>query len=300
MQKILILANKDDSEILDVVEVSEDEDVCYKKIKKLTPKQQLMINNRNLLKKSCSNFVQMFYVNSTLLFNDKNISRANISRLIYLATYIDYNDRNSNLLVKYGRHKKMRALTRNEIKVLLKLSKSTFEAFLKEMKDNRLIIEASNQFFINEKYFSKGKRRDDDNYTRVFIKTTRFIYENCSTRQHKTLSYIYQLIPYMNYELNILCKNPLEKDFDRIKKLTCKEICKLLSISTNNKTMFSFRESLKNFYINVNGKKYYLISYVKVTNSYGIKDYFVINPLCFWRGNNLTESKKVLSSLFFE
>ena len=167
------------------------------------------------------------------------------------------------------------------------------------MKINELIFEADNKFYINSNYFIKGKERGDKKYTRVFINTTRYLYENCTARQHKTLSYIYQLIPYMNYELNILCKNPLESDFSRLKKLTCEDICKLLGISTNRKSMYKFRENLKNFYIKIDGRKYYFISYVTIKNAYGIKDYFVINPACIWSGNNLEENRRTLSYLFF-
>ena len=77
------------------------------------------------------------------------------------------------------------------------------------------------------------------------------------------------------------------------------EICKLLGISTSKQSVYKFRESLKKFYIKIDGRKYYLISYVKVANGYGIKDYYVINPAVIWGGNSLEENRKTLSWLFF-
>lgn len=302
MSKTVFVANQNE-EIEEAFSLSENEEIIIKKKdKQLTNKQKKLINQKQDLKRFCNKqggFVHMFYVNSKLLFYDLDIDRANIARIIYLATYIDYNDRQANLLIKYSKNHTIQPMTREEMKKVLNLSKSIFESFLTEMKKNELIFEADNKFYINPKYFSKGKEKGDKSYTRLFISNTRYLYENCTARQHKTLSYIYQLVPYTSYELNILCRNPLEKDFTKLKKLTCKEICEILSISTNKKSMYKFRESLKKFYIKVDGRKYYFISYVTVKNAYGIKDYFVINPNCIWSGSNVEENRRTLSYLFF-
>ena len=45
-------------------------------------------------------FVTMCYVKDELLFNKLGISQQNIARLIYTSTYIDYNDREENVLIK--------------------------------------------------------------------------------------------------------------------------------------------------------------------------------------------------------
>lgn len=303
MSKEVLIVNSETEDLLDNFNLKDDEElVIQKQAKKLTPKQKRLINEKNDLKKFCNKqggFVHMFYINGKLLFHDLNIDRPNISRLIYLATYLDYNDRQANLLIKYGKNKVIHAMTREEMRKLLKLSVTVFDSFLSQMKENNIIYEVNNKFYIDPKYFSKGKRDNDKSFTRVFISTTRHIYENCTPRQHKTLSYIYQLIPFMNFELNILCRNPLESDFTRLKKLNSEEICKLLGISTSKQSVYKFRESLKKFYIKIDGRKYYLISYVKVANGYGIKDYYVINPAVIWGGNSLEENRKTLSWLFF-
>src|SRR5699024_1832486 len=157
------------------------------------PKQKALLKNKTeltLYSEELGGYIHMYYVSNELLFNKVNIERANISRLIYLATYIDYNDRQENLLIKYSQCKEIEPMTR------------------KDKKD-----------------------------TRIYINTTRMLYEGCNPKKHKSLSYVFQLIPFMNTEFNIICENPNEKDLNKIKKLNMKNICELLKLSTDKKNM---------------------------------------------------------------
>lgn len=272
-------------------------------------KRKLSYGQINYLNKSdelkCMNsdlggFVNMCYVSNKLLFNELNIDRANIARLIYLATYIDYNNRQENVLIKYTRHKTIKTMTKKDIKEVLKLSDRALDKFMKDMKDNGLIYEAFDKFYISGEHFSKGKCNFKKDYTRIYIYPTRSLYMNCTSRQHKQLSYIYQLIPFMNKELNIICKNPKESDISKIEKLTLQDICKLLGVSTEQSVMRKFRDKLLEFYIKVDGKKYFFLSYVRALNGYGLKDYFIINPNVCWSGNNMNHLKEVLNLCYFK
>ena len=63
-----------------------------KKKPELTPKQKALLKNKTeltLYSEELGGYIHMYYVSNELLFNKVNIERANISRLIYLATYID-------------------------------------------------------------------------------------------------------------------------------------------------------------------------------------------------------------------
>ena len=57
---------------------------------------QTKVNELNTI---LGGFVTMYYVKNKLLFNEVDIMPASVSRLIYLATYLDYNDRENGLLV---------------------------------------------------------------------------------------------------------------------------------------------------------------------------------------------------------
>lgn len=280
----------------------DEELIIVKKGKQLTPEQKVFLNKRNELKKYTSElggYVHMFYVKNELLFNKVDIDRANVARLIYLSTYMDYNDRQENLLVKHGIDNKVEVLGRNDIKKLLNLSERTFIDFMNNMIETNLIFKVDNKYYINNEYFTKGKSDIQGDYTRIFINTTRILFESCTSKQHKQLSYMYQLIPFMNYNLNIICRNPNENDISKLEKLSLKEICEILKISTEKKSMNIFENNLLKFNIVVSGKKQFILKRVIVKGYNSRNDYFVINPNIAWSGNNIDEMKNVVNTLFF-
>lgn len=301
MKEVIIFEN---DEIIDRKMLKDDEEIYFQgKKKELTPKQIKIINDKISLKKYCSElggFVHMLCIRNNLLFNELNIERQNISRIIYLSTFIDFNTNQENLLVRHGKNYKIQPLTRNDIKRLLRLEKDAFNQFMKDMKKNGLMYEANEKFYLSDKYFTKGKSKfDTKEYTRVFIDTTRFLYEHTTTRQHNTLSYVYQLIPYMNYELNIICSNPLEKDVLKLNKMSLKEICEMLGLKTDRKTLYKFRETLRKFYIKVDDRKYYVFAHNTIRTG-KIIDYYVVNPMVIWGGNNTDKMKEIIKICFFQ
>lgn len=305
MSKEVLIVNSETEDLLDNFNLKDDEElVIQKQAKKLTPKQKRLINEKNDLKKFCNKqggFVHMFYVNKKLLFYDLDIDRANIARIIYLATYIDYNDRKENLLILHKKNNKVEHMTKKEIQQKLGLKRDAFLAFLSDMKKHNLIFEVEEKFYLNPEYFSKGENfYKNKEYVRIMINTTRYLYEHTTIRQHKTLSYVFQLIPYANWKLNILCKNPLEVDIGRLDKLSLKDICELLGLSTNRNSMYLFRDNLRKFHIKVDGHKYYLFAYSKVYAGEKTKDYYIINPLVIWGGNNTEEIREIINYCFFK
>ena len=91
----------------------------------------------------------------------------------------------------------------------------------------------------------------------------------------------------------------MEKDPEKIIKMSLKEVCALLNISTDKGDMAKFRNKLSKLSIKVEGSKYYVIAHntVKTGNK---KDYFVINPLVAWAGNDLNILQKSIKSLYFD
>lgn len=281
--------------------MKESEDI--KIVKRISDEQNKAIKRKDDLGSYASElggFIHMLIINNELLFNNVGIDRSNISRLIYLATYIDYNDREENVLVKHGKNNTLEYLTKKDIKEIMGLSKTTFNDFIRDLKENELLFEANDKYYITTKYFSKGKSNfDKRKYTRVFIKTTRDLYKGCSTRQHSKLSYVFQLIPFLNYETNVLCSNPNEINRDDLNILTLSDICKLLGLSTDAKSMNRFEHDLYKIYITIDGVKYYMFTRVITKGEYH-NDYFVINPNIIWNGSNIDNTKETIKWMYFK
>lgn len=239
--------------------------------------------------KSLGGYVHVFYVKDKLLYNELKLSSANISRFLYLATYISYNFKDKNLLVKKEKGQLI-PMNRNDMKNLMKLGKSAFYDFMNEVIDKDLIIEKENKFYINYKYVSKGKIDSEDNYIRLYIDTTRYLYENCTSRQHKQLGYVLKLLPYVDFQTNHITINN--------KKAEIKDIMSLLGLSIDGVNATSkFKKMLLNFKLKYENKEYYLFG--SHTYEYANKQeiYFVINPLVLFGGNDVDSFEDVFMQL---
>ena len=153
-----IFTEDKDGNIEYVTVIGDKEDI--KIVKKYSQEQMNIIKQKEDLhsySQELGGFIHMMYVNNELLFSDVCVDRGNISRLIYLATYIDYNNREENVLVKHGENNKVIYMTKKDIRDIMNLSDTTFKGFIKDMKNNDLLWEVDGKFYVSNKYFSKGK-----------------------------------------------------------------------------------------------------------------------------------------------
>lgn len=274
--------------------------------KNLTAQQRYFLNKSNEFKRHCDSlggYIHMIYAKNEILFNKSEIDKANISRIIYLATYMDYNDRKEGLLCVRSQHSKLEPIDKKTMQSILKLTDSTFKRFLKDMKDNELIYEVDKKFYVNPIYFNRGdidkdvKKSVDKSYCRLFIKPIRDLYEGCKTSKHKVLASIYQLIPYIHLRTNALCLNPSEITKEP-QKMDSKTLCKLLGMSIDRSQMNKFIKDLYSFTVDIENKTYKLFSYVKIISDN--RDFYVVNPYVIYMGNDVDYVKKVAKDYFFK
>ena len=292
----VVAINVDTGEELANVFIKKGETIEMQTRKNLSNEQKDYLQKKDFMgemAETLGGYVHVFYVKDELLYNKLNLNPADVSRFLYLATYISYNYKDKNLLVKKEKGL-LKPMCRDDIKQIMKLSDRALYNFLKEMKSKELIIEKNNKFYVNEKYISKGKIKDnEDSYIRLYIDTTRYLYEHCTSTKHRQLGYVLQLLPYVDFDTNhILINN---------EKAEIRDIMKLLGLSTNNKQSINkFKKALLNFTINYQGNDYYLFG--AHTYEYGkeFRTYFVINPLVLFAGNNIELIQDVCNQLMIE
>lgn len=291
--KRVVAVDTDTGEIIGNTFLKNGEEVVLSTKKVLSDNQKDYLQKKTdigQLSKNLGGYVHVFYVKDELLYNELNLKPADVSRFLYLATYISYNYKDKNLLVKKEKGC-LKPMLQKDMKSIMKLSERGFYNFLKEIRNKGLIIEKDNKFYINNKYVSKGKIEDDkDNYVRLYIDTTRYLYENCTSRQHKQLGYVLKLLPYADFETNHILIND--------EKAEIRDIMKLLGLSVEGvNAVNKFKKMLLNFKINYQNKEYYLFG--AHTFEYGkeYRTYFVINPLVLFGGNNLGYFNDVFAQL---
>ena len=262
----------------------------------LTPGQKSFFNRNSELhqhSKKLGGYVHMSYKENTTLFSDTTLDKTNISRLIYLSTFLDFNDREENLLVKVIQNNKRVPMNREDIQKVLLLKDTTFKSFLRDMRTNNMLYEVNGKFYLNTDYFNRGNSKYNT-YTRVFINTIRDLYSGVSARQHKLLGQAFQLIPFLHYDSNVLCKNPKEIDYTKREKLTLEDIATILGTSTDRSNLSKLKKSLESLTVNVNGDNLPLFKYVPKPY-----DYFVINSYVIWSGTDVSKMKENIQFYFF-
>lgn len=299
MQEIYIKNENGEFELYDTLKSNEEF------VKRTIPslKQQAIKNQTDQLcqlEKSLGGYVNVFYVKNSVLYNELNIEPSNISRFLYLCTFIGYNTtEHKNVIVKRVKNNKTAPMTKKEIMEKMKLSKSGFNKFYKEIKDKELIYETNEGIFISDKYVTKGNiGNQDSNFIRLFIDTTRYLYENCTIKQHKTLSYVLQLIPFLDLQTNIILING--------KKAEMKDIMTLLGLSTKNRSDVSrFKDRLLKFHVKIDDKKYHLfatitIDYIDENDKFQKNTYVAINPRVVWGGSSIECNNDIFNKLLLE
>ena len=205
-----------------------------------------------------------------------NISAESAARLIYLCTYLNYN--NEFMLTKRTNMKK------SDLESVLGLSTRTIYNFWNEVKDTYISDDNDNGLKLCCSEIVRGRIANNNNqYQKIYMEGVRSIYTVCPINKHKYLGYIFQLLPYINVEYNIICSNPTETDIDAIDALNATEICTLLGYSEENASrLMGIYRKLTFIY---RGREEYFLSLIYNQSGYKSLKAFV-NPHVLYSGSD--------------
>lgn len=229
------------------------------------------------------NFVWSIHETSHCLF--PNISPAHLTRLMYLANWMDYDgvitDSNGAVLKPC------------DITGLLNLSASQFYDFTDEVKRCEILFKDSGRCKLDQKYFRRGSIRDSfrnqifdegKRITRIYSAALKSFYLNSRPQDIVRLGYLLRAMPYANLEYNILCKNPLENRLRRIEPLSIGDFCDIVGYSRKNARRLS--EDLFRLTFPLNGRQQHIAAQVD-GDGWGVNKKFIfVNPLVYYGGGN--------------
>lgn len=247
-------------------------------------KQQIQQGADNVLKKKKlnrsteENFLFMFYELNVDLLKYYKLNGSNITRLIYLATYLSY----TNILML----NEQTPMTKKDMQDKLKLSKNAFYDFYNQVIDCKILIEEDGSYSFNRKYFIKGNLTEmekESYYARAYINTIRYLYENTKPKSHKSLSVLFRAIPYLSVEYNIICQNPTETALNLIRPMSLKELGEKLGYSE-----IRTKELKREFKNIITTDGYYILHFV-TNGSDNRKDSMFINPDVVYGGHHFKE-----------
>ena len=164
------------------------------------------------------NFVWLLFKYGETLFPD--LSAANLTRLIYASTFCGADGS---------------IMSKNTLREQMGLNRARWSEFWNEVTENNILYEKDDVVFVNPDMVQNGVIKTDDNYTRLFCEYIQQLYEECgSANDHKQLSYIFKIIPFINRRTNIACKNPTEQNESNIQPLLLGDLCELVGYSRKN------------------------------------------------------------------
>lgn len=214
---------------LNVTVTTERDKQNYKKF--LEAKQKFEFQGAEIQKqyKQYGSFVWFLYNAGQVL--DLGIQPDELTKLIYISTYMGYNNR---LMVSEDE-----SMTKKQMREILRVSEDTFHKFYTSLTNTGILSEDIDKcLYLNTSIFKRGAIKDvkdiDCNRTRLYIKSIRSLYTQAKISEHKMLSYLFQAIPFVNVNYNILCFNPLENDLQKVKPMIMKDFCVVIGYSQDN------------------------------------------------------------------
>lgn len=184
----------------------------------------------NSSKKSSGEFTEMFGNWYKFTYEEvlKNAKPQDAFRLLYLATFVNYN--NGEIFLSDN----TKSTVKNKVDIvdMLGISKKpAYETIANLQKLGYLIIK-SDTVYLNTKVIAKGKGKSKKPYTRIFNDVIRELYVFTDAKAHSTMGQYLKLIPLINVYNNVLCKkkfaDPLEQD---INPLSIREISDATGVS---------------------------------------------------------------------
>ena len=269
-----------DNLAMDFINLQEQKEAKEEALSEISKSKDILIRkaNQTEFQKELLDKFGAFYFN---YYKRLNITRQYLFRFIYLCTYMNYNN-----LLSDGR----KLYKSKDLKMLLKLSNTEYKRTEKYLLENKLIIYTdSDNIEINNKFCVKGKINKNKNVEviRVFDDAIRELYENSLPREHKKIALLLEILPYINYKYNVVCKNPKETNIELIEPLKMTDICKILDYDVTNAS--KLKKSL--FSLTV-GNEYVVGMFEK-----GCGKAIYVNPRVYYKGGD-NEGINFLSDMF--
>ena len=225
--------------------------------KKYADRKQLMENIRDVDKT-----LQFIFVQGDML---AELLPETAARLVFIATYL----RHGNSVPMLTQRK---AVTRNDVPDLLGVSARTVCNMVTDAK-GIMTFDSSGRVCLDERVLCRGTLpRQHALYHRIKINPIRNIWQTLTSNQHRYLGYVFQMLPYLNIQHNVLCWNPGETDYDLIDFMSFHEFVDLVGYNASNASRL--KSACSNIQFGIEEERAALCAFVNVGRSTRV----IVNP----------------------
>jgi hypothetical protein len=207
-----------------------------------------------------------------------SLTQSDLARLMFIGTYVSYNE--GDFEHGYLKHGNGVKITKKSLGELLKMSRNKFNEFYKKLINEEILAETDEGLAMNPFIFYRGENVKtvvgDLQYTRLFRQTVRDLYEAYNGRSIKKLGVIYSVLPYVNFNFNVLAENPSEVKAEEVKPLTIEELAEKLGYESEKKLTQTLRS--------IKYKEQPVFGFFEVSDDRRKKK-IVVNPYVIYAGN---------------
>ncbi len=215
--------NRDTGEITDAVEtVLPVGTISYTPEQQERYKERKALENRAYLQRANNTELGHFYfANKGEPFNA--VSPENVTRLIYLNTYANYD----GVLMLTERT----PMKKSDLPKVLGLSVATVSRFLKDVAPDYIMENGDGLILPNRDIFMRGtldRKANRSMYQKIYIEAVQRLYKAVPIKNHRQLGYLFKLLPHINIEYNLICRNPDETELEKVELISLAEFCNMV------------------------------------------------------------------------
>ena len=206
-------------------------------------------------------------------------------RFVILCCYMDYDNS-----IRYGNAKdEYNYATEKDLEEIWRLSKRETISTKKALIQYDLLRVEGGHLYINQKYCRKGQKvkKIPKTYLKGSVKMFKDglleLNEKVDAKEHKKIALLVEILPYVNYNHNIVCSNPNEGNVEKIEPINLTKLANMMGYSTTQKLKKGLMD------IKVNGKS--LIMIANINN----KNMIVVNPSLYYKGNNMEALRGIIN-----
>lgn len=188
--------------------------------------------------------------------------------------------------------------TRQNIRVILNgINDGLITEFVSTMNEQGIMTpERGGKYRVNRECFYRGDMDEcTENHIRLFTEATRALYRSVQVTKQCYMAYIMQMIPFVNRQTNILCRNQTEQSIECIEYMKLKDYCAIMGMDVTH--VSRIREQLLK--LRINGEL--AVGFFNDSDSMELipnGKYVVVNPALFYGGERKKEYHSKVCGLF--
>ncbi|MEK4031017.1 hypothetical protein MKZ02_21075 [Pseudobacillus sp. FSL P4-0506] len=180
-----------------------------------------------------------------------DLAQSDLARLMFIGTYTAWE-------TGQLKHDNGVPLDKKGLAKLLDISRPAFNKFYASLLAGGILSEEGG-LYMNPALFYRGnlgdvrKQLGDVQYTRLFRKTVRELYAMYNGRTIKQLALIYAVLPFTNFNFNVICFNAEESNADLVRPMKLENLAAMLGYQDTQKLVTALRK------IKYNGKSVFAL-----------------------------------------